>query len=391
MGEDAADLGADIGLPSARERVPTPARVARRRLPVWAIGLGALGLGWVLGVVLSTSPQSLPETPPAQPVAEQTNTEPDDARPDGLVDVGLTTVVLVQAPLRGVAIPTELVVIDGAGPTAIVSDTEVAGATQQVIGQADQRLLVVDDLVVFMAVNDVMVFDPQGKTEPQKVAEAIYLMPGSASGRVWGVTSGSDTVLDIDIRSEQVLDEFDLSAFGKPVGSFAGGLVLTPANPSFGPFALWSPRRGIEPAPLDAEDLEFLDAAGNIVAVHTAEGIASYDTVTGTTRQTDTVLAPRTRHRTLLSPDGARLAVVERGSVTELPQVTVIDLATGVVIDEFGTSYEWQLQWVSPTDLLFIEGALTDIRVKLRTTTDSTTTPVVPLDGPHYWVTTLQP
>jgi hypothetical protein len=347
----------------------------------------ALLAGWVLGASLNARPVADPVE-----AVEEADVELDVPAEELATEPAAServTVVMVQAPLRGVAIPAQLTVIEDGVPTPIVTDRRIAGATQSVIGQADQRLLVVGDSVVFMAVDAVMVFDPATRSEPVEIATAIYLMDGSAPGRVWAVTSGSRSVLDIDVRERSVRAEYDLTGVGLPVGSFAGGLVVVPFNDSLGEFALWSPRRGIERLWDLSDRSTFLDASDNTIVVHTSQGVASYDVVAGSLNQTEVQLEPRARHRSFVSPDGARLAVLERGTIVQLPTVSVIDLQSGEMVDQFETAYEWQLQWASDHEILFVIGTADDVEVMIRDTKTSTSSVVTSLAGPQYWVTTL--
>jgi len=384
----------------------------RRKLPPWALATAALLVGWILGSVLSPGQSNrvaekfeqeradlerLAELGVEELEAEAPEPAPEQSSQANLGAEDRLTVVIVQAPLRGVAIPAELTVIDEQGvPTPIDVDREVAGATQRVVGQADQRLLVVEESVAFMAVDEVMIFDPKAKSEPEKVAEAIYLMAGSDPGHTWAVTSGSDSVLDIDVRARELRAEYDLTDVGQPVGSFNGGLVVVPVNRRLGDFALWSPRRGVEKLwdLWDQWELNdratFLDASGNVIVVHTPQGLASYNVVTGSLTQTDRQLETRLQHRAFVSPDGALLAVVQRGSVTELPSVVIIDLATGSEVDRFATAYEWHLQWVSGNEVLFVLGPPADTRVMIRNVEQSESEVIASIDGARYWVTTLQ-
>ena len=228
----------------------------------------ALFVGWVLGALLNANPE------PRSAEPEQ----PEEVVPP-VSDV--LTVVMVQAPLRGVAIPADIRVIEDGVSTAIETDQQIAGATQGVIGQGDRRMLVVEDSVVFMAVDSVMIFDPFTKSEPIEVAEAIYLLPGSEPGRAWAVTSRSQSVLDIDVRAQRVRAEYDLTAVGTPLGSYSGGLVVAPQNRTLGAFALWSPARGIEKLWAMHDEAAFIGSGGNVLAVHTPQGLAAYNTVAG--------------------------------------------------------------------------------------------------------------
>ena len=407
-GED--ELALDIGVDATQPQKGQPMHLGRtqaehRSLPVWAFVAMALLVGWLLGTLMSAGPAhpvvaesdrtfALPALaatfpPPHPPVANQEGPveavyEQFEPRPVGGEEV---VVVMVQAPLRGVAIPAQITVIDQGVATQIDLDRLIAGVSQGVIGQGDQRMLVVDDAVIFMSLDSVMAFDPFEKTEPTKIAQAIYLLPGSGSGRAWAVTSGSQSVLNIDVQDRRVIAEYDMTLVGAPLGSFDGGLVVAPANRTLGKFALWNPRRGIERIWTVDERSSFIDAAGTVLVIRTPQGLASYDTVTGSLNQTDVAISASQQHRAFVSPDGARLAVVERGSVAELPIVRVIDLASGETIDEFTTAFEWQLRWLNPNEIMFMEPLPKAVRVMLRDTTDQSSRSITDLAGPNYWVT----
>jgi len=372
---------------------------ARRSLPAWALVVLSVLIGWLIGTITAARGDSEPATtPPPTAISESVMPEPDQPATAATVPISeelgsdLVTVVLVQAPLRGVPIPADITVIDDEGSTGISTGRSITGVAQTVAGQADQRILVVDDLVVFMALDSVMSFDPFEKSEPVELATAIYLMPGSNPGRVWAVTSRSQSVLDIDVRSGTVRAEYDLRTIGRPLGTFQGGLVVAPVDRRLGSFAIWNPRQGIERLLSIDEDAVFLDAAGNNLAIRTAQGLASYNVVTGSLSQTRIEISAGEQHRSFVSPDGARLAVVDRGTVAELPSVRIVDLASGEVIDAFETAFEWQLQWTSPTEVLFTDvrtsasGGLT-VSVRLRDVTRGQDRSITDLSGPNFWVT----
>jgi len=408
MQEGQQGVTQDIGV-GENPAVPPRTRPERRQLPVWAAIAMALLVGWVLGTATSRTATNVVEpgpvvepTPAASPrpaaspipaasptpiegpveaVYETVTTDPAKTDPTDLL-----TVVMVQAPLRGVAIPADIKVIENGIATQIELDRSIAGATQGVVGQGDRRMLVVEDSVVFMAVDAVMIFDPVKKTEPVQVAKAIYLLPGSGPGLAWAVTSGSGSVIEIDVRAQVRRQEYDLNEVGAPLASYNGGLVVAPADRSLGAFALWSPARGVESLIFE-EHVTFVGAAGNVLIVHTPLGLASYDTVTGVLTQTGHDLPPSAQRRSIVSPDGSHVAVAAQGSVTELPVVLIVNTMTGKQVDVFFAAFAWQLQWINQTEILFMLPKVDGVRVMLRDIADGTSLPVTDLVGPNFWVT----
>lgn len=265
-------------------------------------------------------------------------------------------------------------------------DEQISGLNQGGLGQPDRRMIVVDNHVVFMASDAVMMFDPREPTSPTQVANGIYLLPGSAVGHVWVVGSGSNSVTDLDVARTQTAGTYDMTSVGVPLASVRSGLVVAPTDRSIGSLALWSPRRGVEPIDIGA-DGSFIDASGNTIAFSIDGALASYDLLTGVLTQTTRSISASDRHRALISPQGDQLAVVERGSVAELPRVLVLDVRTGAEVDEFTSAFEWQLQWTSDHEMLFVSPASDGVQIKMRDVRAQTETLTAELDSPNYWVT----
>lgn len=273
--------------------------------------------------------------------------------------------------------------------TPVDVDRQISASSLEGFANGQKRITVVDGLVVFMAQDSVMVLDPVTKEEPVEVATAIYFMTGSDAGRVWAVTSGSNRVLDVDVRAGVVRADYDLAEVGVPVGSFAGGLIVAPTDRSVGKFALWSPRRGVESLGAFASDSVFMDAGGNLLVAHAEDGMVTYNAVTGEVTRTGRQMTRGEQYRAIVSPDGSRVAVVERAPIGELPRVVILDARTGGEIDTFPTAFEWQLQWVSDDEIVYIAARGRAVTVKLRDTSLRQSTSVADLAGPNYWITVV--
>gem|GEM_PF-2906598 len=423
----------DIGVDADRSTSSRPAQRnagASRPLPRWAFAAFALLVGWLLGSLLSSGTETAAaEDPavapiPASPSAEQATavveladpTPPlnelplrsgasptgsfdtsDFTNPDTIVspDTDLITnepeddavVVMVNAPLRGVPIPADITVIEGDIATKIDIDQQISGAIEGSLRQTERRMLVVDDAVVFMALDAVMTFDLGDTPQPVQLATAIYLLKGSSPGRAWAVTSGSQSVIDIDLRNRRAQATYALTDVGSPLASFDGGLVIAPTDiAAHGRVALWSPAQGITAIPAIYDDADFIGAAGDTLVFFRRGGLATYNVVTGWNWQTPIDLPASIHRRSLVSPDARSLAVTVQGTVTQLPVVQVIDIETGEQIDWFEAAFAWQLRWVSETELLFLNPANDGVQVMLRDTARGTTRQLTDLVGPNFWV-----
>ena len=400
--------GFDIGV----EQVSPPSASRNRALPTWALIVLALALGWLLGVVTSgaqSSEEIAAEPPTVEPVPTAESSPGVEPDRDPVATPSTATgepaaiepaepassservaVVLLEAPLRGVAIPADLSVIEQGVTTPIAVDLMISGATSSWVGRGARRILVADHHVVFMALDAVMMFDPLNKSEPIEVAtDAIHLLPGPDDASVWLVGSGSRSVRLYSVASGEVSETFDLSDIGAPLASYAGGLVVAPKDASAGTLAVWSPSEGMTSLGIDA-DYSFVDAGGNRLVLAGPQGIATHDIVTGELRDTGRFIERTQQHRAIVSPDGRRLAIVERLIITELPMVVVIDTLTGATLDAFETAFEWQLQWVSADELLFALPQGRSVQLNVRDTTTKTSEEVADLSSPNYLVTTVQ-
>lgn len=392
MEDEPVDIGFDSGRADlARANRPVSGG-ERRRLPAWVIALLALGIGWFLGAFFgATSPSEDAVEPAAVPTATSvqspavpTPTPPPVAEP---MTAPPTAVLVVQAPLRGIAIPAEVRIIEDGIARSLDVPGEVSASNLDGFGYGQRRILSVAGAAVFMASERVMVL-PDSLETPVEIAEAIYLLPGSHEDRVWAVTAGTRSVLDIDVPAQRVVAEYDLGPIGAPLGSFAGGLVVTPEDRTLGPIATWNPRRGVEATGLPS-DATFIDAGGNTLAIHTADGLAAFDAITGVVTQTERQLSTSDQYRSASSPDGSMLALVERRPIGEFPQVVVLDVRTGAEVDRFETAYEWQMKWINRGDILHLGIDDEEIQVVVRTVDTQASVLVAELAAPNFWVTVL--
>lgn len=427
----------DIGVEGTQKVTPlrrsrqTQTSRQRRSLPLWAVVALAVLVGWILGSVMA--PTSTPDDTVAQPVdqpqalADTTAVEPgpveDDplgrdpvdrgnrltdegpveavyqqtsgsTRPDGGPIPGLfvddvTVVIAEPESVPGALVPATINVFEAGIFTRYAVDKPVAEPTQAVVGHVDHRMLVVEDKVLFIAGESVMLFDLAEKNSPSTLAEASSLLPGSDPGHAWAVSADGMSVVDINVREGLVRAEYDLTNVGMPLASYRGGLVVAPENARLGRFALWSPSRGIDKIWSIDDDATFIDAASNVIVLQTAQGLASYNAVTGALTQTERSVSARQQDRSFVSPDGARLAIVERETVADLPTVVIVDLASGEAIDEFVAASEWQLHWVSNHEMLSVSPHNRPARVVLRDTSEASSTSILELAGPTYWVTVV--
>jgi len=425
---DVFDIGVDAdGPPSPRP--PRRSSGASRPLPRWAFAAFALLVGWLLGSLLNSGTETAAaEDPavapiPASPSAEQATAvveladptptlielpptsgaspafsfDTDASNPDTIVSPGtdlITTepeddvvVVIVNAPLRGVSIPADITVIEGGVASKIDVDQQVSGGTDAALNQTERQIQLVDDAVVFMALDTVMTFDLGGSPRPVQLATASYLLEGSSPGRVWAVTADSRSVIDIDVRNRRAHATYALTDVGPPLASFDGGLVIAPVDAAtHGPVALWSPAQGITDIPSIYDDADFIGATADTLVFSRGSVLLSYNVVTGWNWQTPMDLPRGLLRRSLVSPDAHTLATTASGRIIDFSVVAIIDIETGAEIDWFEVTFARHIRWVSETELLYLAPVADRVQVMLRDTETGTSRMLANLTGPNFWV-----
>lgn len=252
-----------------------------------------------------------------------------------------------------------------------------------------ERSLAVNDTVFLISGGEVFALDTQqGVTKGRGIAPADGLLPGhgAGTGNLWAIDVEPQLVRLIDVASSQVRATYDISVAGLPLASYSGGLVVAPQIDGFGPFALWNPARGIERIWAVDEDAVFVGAAESTIVLQTSQGVASYDTVTGSMFQSDRQLSDAQLASANVSPDGRALAFQGQAAVDDPESIVVVELPSGTVQDEFPTGDVDKMQWVSSTEIVHL-GADDDLQVQLRDTSSGFDTSITQLDAPIEWMT----
>lgn len=353
----------------------------RRRLPVWMMVVSALLVGWLFGSLLGSSQSNSSATTASTPTPEAVRVratmvvEPAPVSVVGDGALSLPASTLVIAPANQGPPGASMLLIDEAGSDEITLDGGVVTA----------QPLAVDNGVAVIAGGTVYIV-PTSAGASIAVTEADVLMPGTESGTLWAVRPNRRTVQLIDVGSRSVRATYDLSTVGTPLASYDGGLIVAPDIERFGPFALWSPARGIERIWLLEADASFVDAIASTIVLQTDRGLASYDTVTGSLSQTDVRLDAAALDGAKISPNGTAVAIpVDATNGAEM-SIAVVDLATGDIADTFETGPDTNIWWVSNEQMLH-HGVDDDQQIWLRDTRLSFSTRLHRPEMPFVWMT----
>ena len=261
-------------------------------------------------------------------------------------------IVLVRSPVGLAVVPAKLTVVRNGGAFVREFDLEIYPGFGRADMPAGRRIQIVGDEVVFLSRNELTAVNTNLADGPVELGEASHLLPGSAPGHVWAVGSGSRTVRDVEVAG-RTSTTYDMVDAGVPLDSYGGGLVLSPADRSFGRVAVWSPETGVAPI-VQSDDTSFV-GAGRTKLIFVGPGrLATFDTATGESTVVDSPVGDVNKILTEVSPDGSYLAVVYLRSPVELPLVNVLDTSTGVVVDALGNALTWQLQWINDHEIMFI-------------------------------------
>ena len=293
-------------------------------------------------------------------------------------------IVLVRSPIGLTAVPAELTVVENGRAVVREYDLEVYPGFSRADMPAGRRIQIVGDAVVFLSLGELTAVNAVLPAEVVELGEAVYLLPGSAPGHLWAVGGGSRTVRDVEVAS-RASTTYDMAGVGVPLDSYAGGLVLSPADRSLGRVAVWSPDTGVSPV-VASDDTRFVGAGGTKLIFVGPERLETFDTGTGESSVVDSPVGDVDKILNEVSPDGSYLAVVHLRSPVELPLVNVIDTSTGAVLDALGNALTWQLQWINDHEIMFIRLAGDNYRFVARDIESGIERDLVEVADPRYWV-----
>lgn len=266
-----------------------------------------------------------------------------------------TEILVVPTPLDE-RVATHLTTVSGGtAQTAMLDYAISAGVGRGLLGVGDQRLRIVGRDVVYISLGETVILPLDTLDEPIAVGTGVYLLPSGSDGRVWVVGSGARWVRHLDVASRSTGPEIRLGDIGRPLAGVTSGLVMSLRAADPGALALRNELGEVEPLHIDPV-LEFVAAAGDTVVLSDGDSLLVHDITDGTTRSLAITHAEHARsNEFIISPSGTRIAIVERGTLTDLPRVRVYDLHGGREVMEIDPALGWQLQWISEDDILYLD------------------------------------
>ncbi len=270
--------------------------------------------------------------------------------------------------------------------TRVLDKAISAGIGRGLLGVGDQRLRIVGNDVVYVSLGETVILPLDSSQGPIEVGRGVYLLPSATEGHVWMVGSGARWVRHLDVALRSPGPEVRLEDVGRPLAAVSDGLVVSLHDSATRALAVWDMREGAATTLAIDPGLEYIAAAGHTVVLSDGDFLSTHDVADGTTRALEIDHPEHARPNAfVVSPLGASIAIASAGTISELPAVDVFDLQTGRLLMNIDPAIGWQLQWVSETEILYLDPTDGQYALSIADIEAGSTRQTIGLSGSSFW------
>ncbi|MBT8240847.1 MAG: hypothetical protein KJN63_06430 [Acidimicrobiia bacterium] len=297
-----------------------------------------------------------------------------------------TRILVVPTPLDERS-ANQLISVSGAITKTRVLDNGIsAGIGRGLLGVGDQRLRIVGEDAVYVSLGETVILPLDSARGPIEVGRGVYLLPSATEGRVWMVGSGARWVRHLDVKTRSAGPEVRLEDLGRPLAAVSDGLILSVHDSPTPALAVWDMRNGVATTLAIDASLEFIAAAGLTVVLSDGESLLAHDIADETTRALEIEHAEHARpNEFVVSPLGSSIAIAKAGTLSDLPVVDVYDLKDGRQMMEIDPAIGWQLQWISETEILYLDPTHGQYALSIADVETGLTRRTIGLKGSSFW------
>lgn len=264
-------------------------------------------------------------------------------------------------------------------------------------GAGPHPLVVGADHVAVATLGGILAQDLALSGEATPVAQGLSILPATRlttealppdqADTVWVIGSSGINVAQVDVATTTVVGEGSLHGLGSPLGSVAGGLLLSPHADGNADYAVWYPNRDLITLK-ETGGLSFAGFGQHQALFTNDAGLVVVDLQSGETLRTVDAELPEFSTGTLASPDGSRLAVSFQPSVVENNSIIVFDTVTGQPTAAIDDALPWQFQWVDNDRLLYMQSDFPEFRIAVHDYKSAVTEPLIEFDDFSWWFAT---